>query len=147
MKAWEVTVEFDGSSESDVLNLTDLQEVTSGYYDVARAFFDDLLESIKKSRQFVVGKKIKHVKGPDDEDWTQNPWLLLLARIREKEVPFWALIKRKRDLTGTLVAVGPEEFVKFVKKNGGEELKKVLEYLVTFPKKFNLVVLIPAFLA
>ncbi|MHA1733841.1 MAG: hypothetical protein ACTSU5_18005 [Promethearchaeota archaeon] len=143
MKEWQVSIQFDGSDDIEPLSLVDLTEVTGGYLEIKREFFDELLSSVKKAKNFVVGKKITRVENPDGEDWTNNPWILVLAKVREKKTPLDLLIKRERDLSGTLVAVCPPEFVKFIKANSGEELKKMMEYLISFPMKFEATLILP----
>ena len=51
-------------------------------------------------------KELKKSTGPDNENWTQNPWILLMIKDNEKSIPFWFLIKREKDLTGYLVRSG-----------------------------------------
>ncbi len=142
-----MTVQFGGEDEAENLALDDLADVINGYLAIKREYFDELLSSVKKTKTFFVSKRLLNVTSPDKEDWTNNGWLLVFARVKEKELPVQLLIRREHDLAGTIVAFGPDEFSKHVKKNGGEELRKMMEYLVSFPHKFDATVLLPHFMA
>ena len=67
---------------------------------------------------------------------------------KENDTPFWLLFKREKDLTGYLVAVGPEKYYEYC-KNGNDpddDIKKYLEYIIAYPEKFVLSILIPNFI-
>ena len=147
MKAWQVQVKIKDEPE-DLLELTDVKEILEGYLNINRNFFDELLSIVKMLRKYAIGKGIEKVTGPDNEDWTQNPWILLMIKDNEKSIPFWFLIKREKDLTGYLVALGPQMFFDYCKqsKEVDDEIKRILEYIIAYPQKFKLSIIIPNFL-
>jgi len=100
-------------------------------------------------KKYTVGKGIEKIIGPNKKDWTQNPWVLLMFKDNEKQVPFWLLIKREKDLTGTLVAIGPEDLYQYYKdsKEPDDEIKRLIEYIVSYPQKFKLSMIIPNFIS
>ncbi|MFX1314049.1 MAG: hypothetical protein ACFFHD_15795, partial [Promethearchaeota archaeon] len=87
--------------------------------------------------------------GPDQIDWTLNPWMLLIVKDNEKKKPFWIFIKREKDLSGILVAIGPKPFAEYNNKNIQEakrEIIQLINYIVTYMNKFNCVIFLPKFL-
>ena len=147
MKTWQLTIQI-GSETPDQIVLHDLQKILEGYLNVNRTFFDELLDIVKMIKKYAVGKGIEKIIGPDNENWTQNPWLLLMVKEKEEGIPFWLLFKREKDLTGYLVAVGPDNYYEYINSNKepDDEIKKFLEYIIAYPQKFNLSILIPNFL-
>jgi len=144
MKSWQVSVKIKDEPE-DKLELIDIKEVLEGYLNINRNFFDEILSIVKMLRKYAIGKGIEKVIGPDNEDWTQNPWILLMIKDNEKNIPFWFLIKREKDLTGYLVAFGPNTFYEYCKqsKEVDDEIKQILEYVIAYPQKFKLSIVIP----
>jgi hypothetical protein len=148
MKTWQVTVKI-GEEPEDTLDLVDVREILDGYLNISRTFFDELLGIVKMIRKYAIGKGIQMVKSPDKDDWTHNPWILLLFKDNEKGIPFWLLLKREKDLTGYLVAAGPDQFLEYCKstKEADDEIKRIMEYLIAYPQKFTLSIIIPNFVA
>ena len=148
MKTWQVTVKM-GEEPEDTLELTDIREILDGYLNISRTFFDELLGIVRMIKKYAIGKGIQAVKGPDNEDWSLNPWVLLLFKDNEKAMPFWLLLKREKDLTGYLVAAGPDQFLEYCKatKEADDEIKRIMEYLIAYPQKFTLSIIIPNFVA
>ncbi|NMC59580.1 MAG: hypothetical protein GYA51_09400 [Candidatus Methanofastidiosa archaeon] len=138
-----------GEEPEDKLELLDVKDLLDGYLNLNRPFFDELLRNVKIIKKYAIGKGISKVTGPDEKDWTHNPWLLFMAKDNEKEVPFWFLLKREKDLTGYLVAVGPQKYYEYCEtsKEADDDIKRTLEYLITYPQKFKLAILIPTFIA
>jgi hypothetical protein len=148
MKNWNVIIKI-GDEGTDNLELIDINEVLEGYLNINRTFFDELLSIVKMIRKYALGKGIEKVLGPDKEDWTQNPWVLLMLKDAEKKLPFWLLLKREKDLNGFLVAIGPDSFYQFCKasKEPDDEIKRILEYVIAYPQKFKTSIIIPNFIA
>ena len=91
---------------------------------------------------------IFEVIGPDEKDWTLNAWMLFIVTETENRNPFWLLIKREKDLSGTLVAIGPKAFADYNKSNQDEakrDLKRLINYLVTYLNKFYCSIFIPSY--
>lgn len=147
MKTWQVTIQI-GNENPDQIILHDIQKNIDGYLNVNRTFFDELLDIVKMIKKYAVGKGIERIIGPDKENWTKNPWLLLMVKEKEDSIPFWLLFKREKDLTGHLVAIGPESYYNYIDKNKepDDEIKRFLEYIIAYPQKFNLSIIIPNFL-
>ena len=148
MKKWTLTIKI-GENEEDNLDLFDVKGFLDGYLSINRNFFDEILNIVKMIKKYTVGKGIEKIIGPDKKDWTQNPWVLLMFKDNEKQVPFWLLIKRVKDLAGTLVAIGPEDLYQYFKdsKEPDDEIKRIIEYIVSYPQKFKLSMIIPNFIA
>lgn len=148
MKNWTLTIKI-GENEEDNLNLFDVKGFLNGYLSINRNFFDEILNIVKMIKKYTVGKGIERVIGPNKKDWTQNSWVLLMFKDNEKQVPFWLLIKREKDLTGTLVAIGPEDLYQYYKdsKEPDDEIKRIIEYIVSYPQKFKLSMIIPNFIS
>ena len=147
MKTWEVTIKI-GPENPDKLVLYDVQKILEGYLNVNRTFFDELLDIVKMIKKYAVGKGIEEIIGPDKKNWTKNPWLLFMIKEKEDETPFWLLFKREKDLSGILTAIGPQNYYEYCEsiKEPDDEIKKFLEYIIAYPQKFKLSIIIPNFL-
>ncbi|MFX1479245.1 MAG: hypothetical protein ACFFCI_14015 [Promethearchaeota archaeon] len=131
------------------LELYDAKTYFGGYLKIKRTYFNALIKSIKMTKKYFTCKAIERVLGPDDSDWTLNPWMLIILKDNEKKMPFWLLIKREKDLTGDLVAIGPKQFAEYNNKNLPEarrEIKQLINYTITYLNKFNCIVFLPTFL-
>lgn len=146
MSNWKISLLVDDSEEENTFELMDLDKLLNGYSKINRSFFDDLLESVKKSKKYAMEKNIQAITDPKDNDRTKNPWIFIIAKEIESKIPYWILLQREKDLSGLLVAVGPKTFTQYIKKQGGEELKKILEYVVTYPQNFTSMIAIPEIL-
>ena len=147
MKTWQIQIKI-GNEQLDEIVLYDAQKILDSYLNVNRTFFDELLDIVKMINKYAVGKGIEKVIGPDNKDWTNNPWLLIMVKDKENEIPFWLLFKREKDLTGFLVAVGPEKCFEYwnSSKETDDDIKKFLEYIIAYPEKFILSIIIPNFI-
>jgi len=145
-KIWTIKVVIEGNEQRSLI-LYDVKNVIGEYLSIRRNYFDELLDSFNKSKNYNVGKGIEEIIGADGKDWTKNPWILLLAKDKEKGAPFYFLFKRETDLNGFLVAIGPELFQNYLKNNREdiENLRKLLEYIVSYNQKWDVTMLIPNF--
>ena len=146
-KKWIVDINIEGQ-EQETLELYDAHDTIGDYLHLMRNYFEDLLAAFPASSNYNVGKGIESVTGKDGEDWTKNPWLLIMLKEKEAGVPFWFLIKREDDLTGYIVALGPELFFKYAKseRDIDEKIRQILDYLINYQHKFNTIMLIPNYL-
>jgi hypothetical protein len=147
MKRWQIQLKFSDDSEKEI-TLFDAKTYFDGYIKLKRSYFNSLVKALKITKRYITGKAIQKVVGPDGEDWTFNPWILILVKDNEKEKPFWFFIKRETDLSGLLVAIGPRPFVDYNTYNpeANREVKKIINYIVSYIKKFELVILLPNYL-
>ena len=148
MKNWQVTLKI-GESSTEELSLVDTLEVLEGYLNINRTFFDELINIVRMIKKYAIGKGVEKIIGPDNKEWTNNPWILLMFKDNEKQIPFWMLIKREKDLTGYLVAIGPSKFYEYCKvsKEPDDEIKRILEYIIAYPQKFKVSIIIPNFIS
>ena len=150
MNPWKVYLKFFNETEiAQELELYDAKSYFGGYLKIKRSYFDALIKNIKITKKYITGRAIEKVLGPDNEDWTYNPWILLIVKDEVKNKPFWFFIKREKDLTGLLVAIGPKSFNKYSMSNPSEarnEIKRLINYIITYLNKFNCVVLLPNYL-
>jgi len=150
MNQWKVYLKFfDDTDIAKELELFDAKSFFGGYLKLKRSYFDSLVKNIKMTKKYITGKAIEKVIGPDNEDWTQNPWLLLIVKDEVKLKPFWFFIKREKDLSGLLVAIGPKPFEEYSNNDPSEarnEIKRLLNYVIAFLNKFNCVILLPNYL-
>ena len=147
MNPWIVYLKFsDGTNKK--LELFDTKVYFEGYLKIKRSFFNALGKSIKISKKYFTQKAIEKVLSPEESDWTLNPWMLITVKDNEKKKPFWFFIKREKDLSGILVAIGPKPFAEY-NNNQSEakrEIKNILNYINTYMNKFNCIVFLPTFL-
>ena len=145
MNIWKVTLKFpDGTSRN--IELVDAKSYFSGYLKIKRNYFNALAKTTKITRNYFTGRGIEKVISPSNEDWTLNPWMLLIIKESEKSKPFWLFIKRERDLSGILVAIGPKSFANYINNKSSEtkrEIKRLINYIVTYLKKFKCIILLP----
>ena len=76
--------------------------------------------------------------------------MLLLIKDSEKKNPFWLFIKREKDLSGLLIAIGPKQFAEYNNNNTLEakrDIKRLINYIVAYLNKFNCSVLLPNYLS
>lgn len=150
MNPWKVYLKFfDDTDIEQELELFDAKSFFGGYLKLKRSYFDSLVKNIKMTKKYITGKAIEKVIGPDNEDWSQNPWLLLIVKDEVKLKPFWFFIKREKDLSGLLVAIGPKTFEEYSNNDPSEarnEIKRLLNYIIAYLNKFNCVILLPNYL-
>ena len=148
MNSWVVSLKFsDGTNKK--LELFDAKSYFNGYLRIKRSFFNALGKSIKISKKFFTQNVIEKVLNPEKNDWTLNPWMLITVKDNEKKKPFWFLIKREKDLSGLLVAIGPKPFAEYNNNQteAKREIKNILNYINAYMNKFNCIVFLPIFLA
>ncbi len=145
MSLWKVFLKFsDGTGKE--LELFDAKTYFEGYLKIKRSFFNAFNKSIKMTKKYLTKKAIDKVVGPDATDWTLNPWMLIIIKDNEKMMPFWLFIKREKDLSGVLVAIGPKSFAEYNNKNLSEakrEIKRLVNYIIVYLNKFNCTVFLP----
>ncbi len=150
MNPWKISLKFSETNATDQeLEMYDAKPFFEGYLKLKRSYFDGLMKNIKMTKNYVTSKAIEKVISPDNEEWTHNPWLLLLVKDNEKNKSFWFLIKREKDLSGLLVAIGPKELNDYLDAKPSEarnEIKRLMNYLVTYLTKFKCLVFLPNFL-
>jgi len=144
MKKWSVKLKFSDGREKKI-NLYDANRYFDGYLKIKRSYFNTLNEIINKENNYDIGKAIEKVETPDGEDWTLNPWILIIAKENEMGKTFWLLIKREKDLSGILIAIGPKLFAKYNNTNSEakREIMRVINYLTAYLKKFECSILLP----
>jgi len=148
MNLWKVFLKF--SDETDkILELFDAKSYFGGYLKIKRSYFNALTKTIKITKKYFTKKAIEKVLGPNQDDWTLNPWMLLMVKDNEKKKPFWFFIKREKDLSGILVAIGPKPFAEYNNKNMQEakrEIMRLINYIIAYMNKFNCAIFLPNFL-
>jgi hypothetical protein len=149
MNTWKIKLELENGKYEE-LELFDAKVYFEGYLKIKRNYFNRLIKAIKIAKNYVMKHAIEEVISPDKEDWVLNPWLLLIIKDIEKEMPFWFLIKRELDLSGLLVAIGPKSFAEFNSQNISDakrDIKRIINFIVSYLNMFNCVVFIPKFVS
>jgi len=148
MKTWKLLLKFpDDTTKS--LDLYDSSEFFNGYLKIKRTYFTSMIKAIKMTKKYSTGNGIERVTSPEGEDWTFNPWILLFVEENENGNPFWLLIKREMDLSGSLIGVGPKPFVDYnIANTSGakRDIKRLINYIITHFNKFSCIVLLPNYL-
>ena len=148
MGIWRISLRLS-NGENKELELFDAKIYFGGYLKIKRSYFNALLKVIKMTKKYYTQKTIERVLGPDNGDWTYNPWMLIVAKDNEKKNPFWFLIKREKDLSGILVAIGPKPYADYNNDNlleAKREIKHLINYIIVYLNKINCVVMLPNFL-
>ncbi|MFX1449073.1 MAG: hypothetical protein ACFFCG_13250 [Promethearchaeota archaeon] len=149
MNIWKINLKFsDGTTNQ--LELYDAKVYFNGYLKLKRSYFLRLVKAIKMTKKYTTGHAIEAVIGPDAKEWTENAWMLLLIKDNEKKNPFWILLKREKDLSGLLIAIGPKSFAEYNNNNLPEakrDIKRLINYIVAYLNKFNCSILLPNFLS
>jgi len=149
MKPWKLSLTYDGNNTKE-LELFDTFEFFNGYLKIKRSYFEKLIKAIKMTKKYRIEKAISKVRNPENEDWTLNPWMFFLVKDDEKQNIFWLLIKREKDLSGTLIAIGPKQFRDYnasINSEAKRELKRLINFIIIHLNKFNCLILIPNFSA
>ncbi|TFF98871.1 MAG: hypothetical protein EU547_00230 [Promethearchaeota archaeon] len=149
-KKWKVALSIskqDGENAQEI-ELFDAARYFDGYLTIKRSYFNGLLQTIKTSKNYNTANNIEKIISPKDKDWTLNPWILLLIKDKEKGKRFWFLIKREKDLSALLVAIGPKEFADYNHNNSEakKEIMRILGYIVAYLTKFDCLIALPKFL-
>lgn len=145
MDIWKIYLKFSDGMANE-LELYDAKAYFNGYLSLKRSYFARLVKAIKMTKKYTTGHAIERIIGPDTKDWTENAWMLLLIKDNEKKNPFWLLIKREKDLSGMLVAIGPKAFAEYNNSNileAKRDIKRLINYIVAYLTKFNCSVLLP----
>jgi len=147
MKKWDVSLKSNEVIDKEI-HLFDAKRYFDGYLKIKRSYFNGLLNTIKTSKNYTVTRAIEKVVS-ENKDWTLNPWILLIIRDTEKEKPFWFLIKREKDLSGLLIAIGPKDFSDYNYNNSESkrEIMRIINYIVAYLNKFNCMILLPNYLS
>jgi hypothetical protein len=147
MNLWKISLKFSDGTSKD-LELFDAKNYFGGYLKIKRSYFNELIKIVKMTKKYSTGRAIEKVIGPDEEEWTFNPWMLIIVKDNEKNKPFWFFIKREKDLSGLLVAIGPKPFAEYNSSNpeAKREIKRIINYIIAYLNKFNCVVLLPNYL-
>ena len=148
MNLWKVFLKSSNGIEKE-LELFDTKNYFGGYLKIQRSFFNSLTKSIKMTKKYFTYKAIEKVLGPDEDDWTLNPWMLIVVQDNEKKKTFWFFIKREKDLTGVLVGIGPKTYADYNNQKLSEakrEIKLLINYIITYLNKFSCVVFLPKYL-
>ena len=147
MNLWKISLKFADSTSKD-LELFDAKNFFGGYLKIKRSYFNELVKTVKMTKKYSTGRAIEKVIGPDEQEWTFNPWMLLIVKDNEKNKPFWFFIKREKDLSGLLVAIGPKPFAEYNSSNpeAKREIKRIINYIIAYLNKFNCVILLPNYL-
>jgi len=146
---WKVFLELSDGEKKE-LELFDVKGYFGGYLKIKRSYFYALVKTIKMTKKYQTQKTIKKVIAPNDIEWTQNPWMLIIVKDTEKDKPFWFFIKREKDLSGILVAIGPKPFAEYNNKNSLDakrDIKRLMNYIIVYLNKFNCVIMLPSFLS
>lgn len=148
MNLWKISLKFADSTLKD-LELFDAKNFFGGYLKIKRSYFNELIKTVKMTKKYSTGRAIEKVIGPDEQEWTFNPWMLLIVKDNEKNKPFWFFIKREKDLSGLLVAIGPKPFAEYNSSNpeAKREIKRIINYIIAYLNKFNCVILLPNYLS
>ena len=152
MKLWKIYLKLSNDFKfENALELYDAKSYFGGYLKIKRNFFIELIKAIKTSNKYLSLKAIEKVISPeDDQDWTNNPWILIISKDIEKSKSFWLLIKREKDLSGILVAIGPKPFADYNNKQDNSEarheIKQIISYLTLYINKFQSIIFLPNYL-
>lgn len=152
MKLWRIILKFsNGIDFKKELELFDAKSYFGGYLKIKRSYFNELAKTIKMTRKYSTRRAIEKVIGPEnDEDWTFNPWMLFIVKDTEKNKPFWLFIKREKNLSGSLVAIGPKPYAEYTNKQNNSdarrEIKRLINYIIAYLNKFQCLILLPNFL-
>lgn len=152
MKLWKIIlkVPVDSGLEQE-LELYDAKSYFGGYLRIKRSYFNELAKTIKVTKNYSIGRAIEQVISPENnEDWTFNPWMLLIVKDNEKKKSFWFFIKREKDLSGLLVAIGPKPYAEYNNNQNTSEarrqIKRIINYIIAYLNKFQCIVLLPNYL-
>ncbi len=148
MNPWKVGLKFSDGVKKE-LELFDAKSYFGGYLKIKRSYFNALVKTINMTKKYFTQRAIERVFSPDENDWTLNPWMLIIVKDNEKKKSFWFFIKREKDLSGILVAIGPKPFAEYNNKNLTEakrEIKRLINYIIAYLNKFNCVILLPNYL-
>jgi len=148
MKTWKIFLKFSDGTEKEI-ELFDANVYFNGYLKLKKSYFIRLVKAIKMTKKYTTGHAIEKIIGPDAKEWTLNAWMLLLIKDNEKKKPFWLFIKREKDLSGLLIAIGPRAFAEYNNSNMLEakrDIKRLINYIIAYLNKFSCSVLLPNYI-
>jgi len=87
MKNWKLSIKYNGFKVTEI-ELIDIKNFFEGYLKLKRSYFTSLTKAVKISKKYSVIKGIEKVFSPNQEDWTINPWVLLLIKDDRKKIHF-----------------------------------------------------------
>ncbi|MBY8981815.1 MAG: hypothetical protein KGD57_02635 [Candidatus Lokiarchaeota archaeon] len=148
MKTWTINIELNNKYKEEI-SLFDVKKYFDGYLTIKRSFFNSITKTINISKNYIAARGIESVFSPNKEDWSLNPWILLIIKDKEKKKQFFFLIKREKDISGLLIALGPKEFADYSNNNSDvkREIMRILNYINTYLNKFNCIILLPNYLS
>jgi hypothetical protein len=148
MNTWNVVLKFANGKEKN-LELFDAKRYFNGYLKIKRSYFNRLIKAVKMTKKYTTVHAIEEVVAPDKENWTLNAWMLISAVDNERQNPFWLFIKREKDLSGYLIAIGPKSFYDYSNIDINEakrDLKRLINYIIAYLNKFNCTIFLPNYL-
>ncbi|MBD3193781.1 MAG: hypothetical protein GF317_01910 [Candidatus Lokiarchaeota archaeon] len=147
MREWQVILNYNNGKKKEI-KLYDAERYFDGYLKIKRRYFSSLVQKIKTTQNYFIVKGIEKVISPKEKDWTANPWVLLLIKDFEKDKSFWLLMKREKDLSGLVIAIGPKEFAKYNNNNSEakREIMRIFNYLIAYMNKFKCAIIIPNYI-
>ena len=148
MNPWKIFLKFDNLNSEKELEVFDVKSYFGGYLKIKRSYFNKLKKVINMTKKYSTKNAIEKVIGPDEDDWTLNPWMLILIKDNEKAKKFWLFIKREKDLSGHLIAIGPKPYFDYnqVNSEAKREIKQLITYIITYLNKFQVFILLPNYL-
>ena len=148
MSTWNINLKFTDGVAKDI-ELFDAKKFFNGYLKIKRSYFNRLIKAIKMTKKYTTIHAIEKVISPEKEDWTLNAWMLISAIDNERQNPFWLFIKREKDLSGFLIALGPKSFYDYNNIDINEakrDIKRLINYIVAYLNKFNCTIFLPNYL-
>ena len=147
MDSWKIILKFSDISQKQI-EIFDAKVYFDGYLRIKRSFFNALVKAIKITKKYFTSRGIEKVISPENDDWTDNPWMLLMVKDNEKNKPFWFFIKREKDLSGLLVGIGPKPFAEYNNNNpdAKREIIRLINYITSYLNKFNCAIIHPNYL-
>jgi hypothetical protein len=138
---WKIFLK-DTTTEIEPVSLHDAIEIIGKYIILKSSFFNDLYERVKTKRHYFSEFKIDKVLGPDEKDWSDNSWYLIMGSDKEK-LKLWILVKQEPDATGRIVGYGPDNFVEYIKSKREYSVEEHIISIIKDPKKWvNLIILV-----
>ena len=139
---WIVKLKKIADFEFSTFKLHDAKRITKSYQRLKSVFFDDLYKQVKKRRNYTSAFLIDTVTGPDNQDWSNNSWYLVVSR-DTNNLDVWLFIKQEPDASGWVVGVGPDAFVEYIQSKNDFPFNETVESILRSPKKWKkLVVLV-----
>ena len=84
MKTWTINIELNNKYKEEI-SLFDVKKYFDGYLTIKRSFFNSITKTINISKNYIAARGIESVFSPNKEDWSLNPWILLIIKDKEKK--------------------------------------------------------------